>query len=443
MKTSRKLISAILLGAMLIILMLPLSTVYASAEEGQKLVQASWRTEGSWTYIQNDMITIVFPAGGKKPIFLWWYTNDPENINVVKYKGLIEYVTFDQPYFIWRYEAWAWRIRERIEARYYEPISHTIQNQLRLKAILRILSEIGNFTDLHSPYLPFSGCRWELSNPMNVTKGDVEYLSFNFTLVDVPDYRPNLQFAENNIIIRCRFYYTPATENVDGNYTYTVDAGELKMDLVVKHWDWNIDKLKPLLQQLRDEGIEVPEGEAGLALWINLASINMTKLAEDDAVTAGDTSFTEKASTTRNIYVEGQSVSVVQNRTGLEDENPLRNRARERFRFRFERGNATFAGFFKFVPKALVRNPVNNTVIDVVDVTASYISAGGHMRVFLGYPYFDNNTLEHDPSLGIESLPQLITLSLIMVLVGVTAVIAVVILLVRRRGKIVNVVGVR
>ncbi len=443
MKTSRKLISAILLGAMLIILMLPLSTVYASAEEGQKLVQASWRTEGSWTYIQNDMITIVFPAGGKKPIFLWWYTNDPENINVVKYKGLIEYVTFDQPYFIWRYEAWAWRIRERIEARYYEPISHTIQNQLRLKAILRILSEIGNFTDLHSPYLPFSGCRWELSNPMNVTKGDVEYLSFNFTLVDVPDYRPNLQFAENNIIIRCRFYYTPATENVDGNYTYTVDAGELKMDLVVKHWDWNIDKLKPLLQELREEGIEVPEGEAGLALWINLASINMTKLAEDDAVTAGDTSFTEKASTTRNIYVEGQSVSVVQNRTGLEDENPLRNRARERFRFRFERGNATFAGFFKFVPKALVRNPVNNTVIDVVDVTASYISAGGHMRVFLGYPYFGNNTLEHDPSLGIESLPQLITLSLIMVLVGVTAVIAVVILLVRRRGKIVNVVGVR
>jgi hypothetical protein len=440
MKKSRKLISAILLGALLTILTLPLATVSASAEEGQKQVQATWRTQGNWTYIQNDMITIVFPAGGKKPMFLWWYTNDPENINVVKYKGLIEYVTFDQPYFIWRCQAWALRIRERIEARYYEPMQHTIQNQLRLRAIL---SEIGNFTGLHTPYLPFSGCQWELSNPMNVTKGDVEYLSFNFTLVDVPDYRPNLQFAENNVIIRCRFYYTPATEDVDGNYTYTVDAGELKMDLVVKHWDWNIDKLEPLLQELRDEGIEVPEGEAGLALWINLASINLTKLAEDDAVTAGDTSFTEKASTTRNIYVEGQSVSTVQNRTGLEDEQPLQKRARERFKFRFERGNATFAGFFKFVPKALVRDPVNNTVIDVVDVTASYISAGGHMRVFLGYPYFGNNNLEHDPSLGIESLPQLITFSLIMVLVGVTAVIAVVILVVRRRGKIVNVVGVR
>ncbi len=278
---------------------------------------------------------------------------------------------------------------------------------------------------------------------MNVTKGDVEYLSFNFTLVDVPASLPNLQFAENNVIIRCRFYYTPATEDVDGQYTYTVDAGELKMDLVVKHWDWNIDKLKPLLEELSEEGIGVPRGEAGLALWINLASINMTKLAEDDALTAGDTNSTEAASTTRNIYVEGQRVSTVQNRTGLEDEQPLQNRARERFTFRFERGNATFAGFFKFVPKALVRDPANNTVIDVVDVTASYIAAGRHMRVFLGYPYFGNNTLEHDPSLGIESLPQLMTLGLVMVLVGVTAVIAAVILVVRRRGKIVNVVGVR
>ncbi|UCH71123.1 MAG: hypothetical protein JSV29_03915 [Candidatus Bathyarchaeota archaeon] len=443
MKRSRKLISTIILGALLTTLMLPLATVFASAEGEQKQIQVRWRTQGNWTYIQNDKITIVFPAGGKKPMFLWWYTEDPENINVVKYKGLIEYVTFDQPYFVWKYQAWAWRIRERIEARYYDPISGTIQNQLRLRAILWILSEIGNFTGLHSPYLPFSGCRWELSTPMNVTKGDVEYLSFNFTLVDVPEFAPNLQFAENNVIIRCRFYYTPATEDVDGQYTYSVDAGELKMDLVVKHWDWNIDKLKPLLEELSEEGIGVPRGEAGLALWINLASINMTKLAEDDALAAGDTNSTEAASATRNIYVEGQRVSTVQDKTGLEDEQPLQNRARERFTFRFERGNATFAGFFKFVPKALVRDPANNAVIDVVDVTASYIPAGRHMRVFLGYPYFGNNTLEHDPSLGIESLPQLITLGLVMVLVGVTAVIAAVILVVRRRGRIVNVVGVR
>jgi len=441
LKKSRNLIAAILLGALLTTLTLPVTTVVASADEGPEQVQATWRTLGNLTYIQNDMLTIVFPAGGKKPMFLWWYTKDPDNLNVVKYKGLIEYMTFDQPYFIWRHQAEAWRIGERIQARFYESRRHTIQDQLRLGAILRILWDIGNYTGLHAPYLPFSGCRWELSDPVNVSRGDVEYLSFNFTLVDVPEYRPNLQFAENNIIIRCRFYYTPANENVEGQYSYTVDAGELKMDLVVKHWDWNIDKLKPLLQALREEGIDVPEGQAGLALWVNLASIKMIKFAEDDAVTDGDTTFTEEASTATNIYVEGQRVSVVQNRTGVEDEEPLQNRARERFRFRFERGNTTFAGFFKFVPKALIRHPVNNTVIDTVDVTASYISAGGHMRVFLGYPYFGNDTLEHDPSLGVESFPQLITPILIIVLLGVTAVIAAVILVVRRRGKIVNMVG--
>jgi len=436
LKMKIKLITAIFLGVMLTTLTLPLATATASTEEGQEQVQATWRTQGNWTYIQNDLLTIVFPAGGEKPMFLWWYTKDPDNINVVKYKGLIEYVTFNQSYFIWRHQAEAWRIRECIQACFYEPASHTIQDQLRLKAILEILWNIGNYTGLHAPYLPFSGCRWELSNPVNVTKGTVKYLSFNFTLVDVPDYRPNLQFAENNIIIRCRFYYTPATEDVEGLYTYTVNAGELKMDLVVKHWDWNIDKLEPLLQALREEGIDVPHGEGGLALWINLASIDMINLAENDVATAGDPSFTEKASTATNIYVEGKSVSVVQNKTGVENEQPLQNRERERFKFRFEKGNTTFAGFFKFVPNALIREPLNNTVIDTVDVTASYISAGNHMRVFLGYPYFGNQTLEHDPSLGIESLTVLGAPIQIVVLVSVAIIAAAAILFVRRRRTV-------
>jgi hypothetical protein len=134
---------------------------------------------------------------------------------------------------------------------------------------------------------------------------------------------------------------------------------------------------------------------------------------------------------------------LVQNRTGVEDEKPLQNRARERFRFRFEKGNATFAGYFKYVPKALIRDPVNNSVTDTVDVTAAYISAGGHMRVFLGYPYFGNNTLEHDPSIGVESLLTLGPPIQIIVLVGVTAVIAVAILIARKKEKIGNVVGVK
>lgn len=439
MKTRKTLLRTTILAFLAVSLALPLGTISVSAEEEQ--VQATLGTEGNWSYIQNDVITIVFPAGGEKPMFLWWYTEDPDNINVVKYKGLIEYATFDKLYFQWRYQAVAWRIKQHIQASYYEPIQHSLQQRLRLRA-LQILWDIANKTGLHSPYLPFSACRWELSNLTEVTKGDVEYLSFNFTLVDVPDGMPNLQFAENNIILRCRFYYTPATEDVHGLYSYSVAAGELKMDLVVKHWEWNMDKLEPFLQALRDLGFDIPEREARLALWVNLASINLTQLpvAEAEATTLGDTSYVESSSTAENIYVEGQQVAVMHNESAAgTDEHPLQNRLRERFKFRFERGNATLAGFFKFVPQAVVTDGVT---YNTTDVTASYISAGAHMRVFLGYPYFGNNTLEHDPSIGLETIPTLITSPLLITLLVATAVIAAAIVVIRWRKRVVNIVGV-
>jgi hypothetical protein len=431
----KNMFGAIVLTLLTLTLALPVAALPTAAETR---VPATWTERDGWIYLQNDAITIVFPAGGTKPLFLWWATNDPENINVVKYKGLVEYVTFDQPYFQWRHLADAVNIRERIQSRFFEPRRHTIRDQLK---ILQTLWAIGNFSELHAPYLPFGGSQWALSPPVNVTNGDVHYLSFNFTLVDVPDYRPNLQFAEDNIILRCRFYYTPATEDVHGLYTYTVNAGELKMDLIVKHWEWNVDKLAALVAVLRDSGIDVPEGKAGLALWINLASINLTSFdaADADATAEGDTVYTEAAAATTSVYVEGQSVSTVQNRTGIEDEQPLQNRWRERYKFRFAAGDAaTLAGFFKFVPQAVVTDGVT---YDTVDVTASYIAAGRHLRVFLGYPYFGEKTLEHDPSIGLETLPALVTPGLLLLLVGTLSVITLVIVVVRWKRRPVNIVG--
>jgi hypothetical protein len=438
-KNTKKMFATSFLATLLVAIATPLIAIMpASAEE--TIEPASWTTDGNWTYIQNDLITIVFPADGKKPMFLWWYTKDPSNINVVKFKGLIEYSTYEKPYFLWRCQAEAWRIRERIEANYYSPRRHMLQEWLKQNALQR-LGEIGNYTGLHAPYLPFSGCKWRLDGPENVTRGDVKYLSFNFTLVDVPGYRPNLQFAENNTIIRCRFYYTPATENAYGKYTYNVNAGELKIDIVIKHWEWNIDKLEPIINELRDLGFDIPKGKAGLALWVNLASINMTKLeiAENDAESAEDVDLTEGASTAQSIYVEGEKVPVAKNNIGI-DEIPLQNRWRERFNIRFEKGNATFAGFFKFVPQAIITDGVT---YNTTDVTAAYISAGGHMRLFIGYPYFGNNTLEHDPSIGVESVVPWLPTGLLMILIGATIVIAVAVATVKLRKKTVNIVNVQ
>ncbi|MBS7632120.1 hypothetical protein KEJ15_00640 [Candidatus Bathyarchaeota archaeon] len=439
MTNKRKTISTAILALLTLAIASPLSSMPASVS-AETITPASLRTEGNWTYIQNDQVTIVFPAGGKKPMFLWWYTNDPDNINVVKFKGLIEYVSYDEPYFLWRCQAEAWRIRERIEANYYTPRRHMLENQLRLRAVQK-LWEIGNATGLHAPYLPFNGAKWRLDGPVNVTRGEVQYLSFNFTLVDVPWARPGFQFAENNIILRCRFYYTPATEDVYGKYSYSVAAGELKIDIVINHWEWNIDKLEPVLDELRELGFRIPEAKAGLALWVNLASINMTKLevAEAEAESASDIDSIETASMAQNMYVEGNKVSVAQNNTSKMDETPLQNRLRERFRIRFEKGNATFAGFFKFVPQAIV---TDGTVYNTTDVTASYISAGAHIRLFIGYPYFGNYTLEHDPSLGLEEVAPWLPMNMLLIMLGGTIAIAVAVAAIKLRKKPVNIVNV-
>ncbi len=432
--------TAVLLAMLLASIASPLMVMPAMSEETS--TPMTLQTIGNWTYIQNDLITIVFPADGKKPMFLWWYTKDPDNINVVKFKGLVEYSAYERPYFLWRCQADRLRLKRQIQDQFYEPKRHMFgNNELRMGQIWRALAEIGNYSTLHAPFLPFSSSTWELDGPTNVTRGTVKYLSFNFTLAEVPGQREHFKFAEDNIIIRCRFYYTPATEDAYGKYSYTVNAGELKIDLVVKHWEWNTDKINQIIQNLNELGLNIPKGETGLALWINLASINMTKLqaANDDAQSPSDTDFTEGVSVARNMYVEGNKVSVAQDNTE-NDETPLQNRGPERFRIRLEKGNATFAGFFKFVPQAIV---TDGTTYDTTDVTASYTSAGAHMRLFIGYPYFGNKTLIHDPSIGVENVIPWMPTTLLFVLIGATIVIAVAVSAVRLRKKTVDILTVK
>ena len=98
------------------------------------------------------------------------------------------------------------------------------------------------------------------------------------------------------------------------------------------------------------------------------------------------------------------------------------------------------AGFFKYVPKAVIRDGEDATV---VDVRASYISAGHHMRLYLCYSYFGDGTLEHDPSLGLEMVPTLVTPGLLLVLVGAVSMITIVVLAVRWKKRSVNIVGVQ
>jgi len=283
-------------------------------------------------------------------------------------------------------------------------------------------------------------------------------VTFAFKLTNL-SWTPRFEFAENNIMIRNRFYFVPVTEVVDG-HEYNVSAGEMKMDLVISNWKWNLDTLKPLLNELRDQGIVIPEGRTGLALWINLASINITTITPEEAENV------ETMSTTSEMKIENTPVSVVQNQTE-NTEKPIivLKKFFEHYRIKFTKtkNDTTLDGFFKFVSQAKAGDKL-------INVTAAYIEAGAYMRLFLGYPYFGDARLEHDPSFGLEVpetmtpkattplykveapsginqimprvLLPLTTLQIATVLVGAISIIAAVIFVARWKRKPVNVVNV-
>lgn len=439
-----------------ILLVIPtLSTAVSpvAAEEPKALSDVRWGQRGNWIWINSSLVTLIFPADGSKPMFLWWYTEDPSKVYVVKFKGLIEYLTFDRPYYTRKHAAEGLTIHNRIKEKFVEPKMGYLHGELRRKVMKRmefIKAFIGMLFDLHPPYLPFSGCRWELEGPSWVKKDDISYLSFNFTLRNSP--MPFFEFAEDNIEIRCRFYNTSVTEVVDEEHSYTVDAGQLKMDFVVKNWSWNIDRIQSFLDELREEyGITVPPHRSGLALWVNLASINVTRIqvAESEIVTRSD-NMVEENSQANVAYIGSELYSLSENETaGDEDERPLqiRHRIGEQLRIRFGKikEEETVAGFFEFVPWARLINATGETV-GFLNVTGSYIAAGGHLRLFVCYPYFGNLTLEHDPSIGLAfpsippPAPTLLTPELVGALLIAAAAIAAVILAARWRRGFVNIV---
>jgi len=431
---------AMLLSISLTLSALPLVVLPAAANNESTPISINENYRQHWIRLETDLITILFPANGKKPMFLWWYSNDTNKIYVMKYKGLVEFLTFDASYYLRRYEANNLTIWERLEAKYATAGPH--QTQIRN----RILAYITGLLDLHPPFLPFSACEWNLTGPVVVPKGDNVYcVSFNFTLTKAP---PIFSFAENNVIIRCRFYNGSVEESAN-TYTYTVDAGQMKMDLVVKNWTWNLDRLQSLFDLLENQyGINVPPHKAKLALWINLASIKIDDLpnAENDIENPADNTVEKVAgvrATASNMVFSGRKHGITQNDVAAgADERPivLQYRLREQLRMHFAKEDTTLAGFFSFVSTANIIDPTTEETTSV-NVTASYIAAGGHMRLFLCYPYFGSDILEHDPLIGAEVVPAFVSPVLVLILVVVAGAVGVFFVVAKWKRKTVNIVG--
>jgi hypothetical protein len=417
LKTKRNLLVATVLAILLVSLAAPIVALHTLASEDDaddndlEIVP-----EGNWYKLETDIVTVLFPRGGQKPMFIWWYTGKPDQIYVVKYQGLIEWFAFDHPllpskpeYYKRLREAWHETWRERFENMYFKPeedrwMGMGDMGMLKLMILRQIMLQIMEEmeTKWHRPFLPFDAGRWTLSDIGNITtpEGKIIGVSFAFTLVDLPYWMPNLQFAENNIMIKVRFYNETVEEKVPGtDFKYTVNAGEMKMDFVVNEWVWNIDTIKQLMLQLREAGfdIRIPEGKSRLALWVNLASINITKLA----LAEDEPEEIEEHSTASHMEIEDMHEDIRENKTETEEEKPVEI-LRPIIKLGFANETTTLGGFFRFVSSAKITNYPKEGDVNIVPVKASYISGGAHMRLFIGYPYFGNGTLEHDPSIGVD-----------------------------------------
>ena len=410
MKTKRNWLASIILSVLLISLASPLIALQTSASEDNDDDEVRI-IPGTWYKLESDIITVLFPAGGQKPMFIWWYTNEPDQIYVVKFQGLIEWFAFDYPLlpqnpetYNHMREAWNYTWRERFENWYFKPVeNHLMGNMYRLMRLRELMYQTMQRmgSHWHKAYLPFNVGTWNLGDIHNITtpEGKIIGVAFTFTLVDLPDQMPNMQFAENNIMIRVRFYNETVEETVPGtDYKYIVKAGEMKMDLVVNKWKWNIDTLKELIQQLQQEGfnIEIPEGKSRLALWVNLASINMTTLQPAKE----NPEEIERHSMATHMNIENYREAITANKTA-EPEKPIEI-PRPIIRIGFANETKELGGFFRFVSSAKITDYPNLGDVNMVPVKAAYIAGGAHMRLFLGYPYFGNGTLEHDPSIGVD-----------------------------------------
>jgi len=407
----RNWLAAMALSILLASLASPLIALPTSASEDEDEVRI---IPGTWYKLESDIITVLFPAGGKKPMFIWWYTDKPDQVYVVKFQGLIEWFAFDHPllprnpetYNRLR-EAWNYTWHERFENWYFKPeenrwMEYGYWAQLTALRMLKLQIMAQMELHWHKPILNFDATRWGLSDIHNITttEGKIIGVAFMFTLADT--WLPGFQFAKNNIMIRVRFYNDTVEETVPGtDYKYTVYAGEMKMDLVVNEWQWNFDTLKELIQQLQQEGfdITIPEGKSRLALWVNLASINMTKLplAEEQPEEI------EQYSTATHMRIQSNMPEdVTANQTQTQDEKPIEI-PRPIIRIGFANETKDLGGFFRFVSSAKITDYPKPGDVNMVPVKAAYIAGGYHMRLFLGYPYFGNGTLEHDPSIGVDN----------------------------------------
>ena len=426
----------IVIGAFFIFLLVfgvtPLFANQAKAQNANdNSEQPQVSSDGQWWQINTSTITVMFPAQGQKPMFLWHYTNNSDMVYVVKYQGLIEYLPLNQNYYTPDCEANPQTMESLMMSRY------GMGGGMHMG---EIQGAIGNayqswVSDFHPSYLPFGACTWDLTGPIEGTdENGAAYVAFNFSLRVAPS---EFGFAQDNVNFGCRFYENQSTQQPYGLYSYEIGAGELKMDMTVNDWTWNSNYMTGLFTSMHNNyGIDVSSQSGSLALWCDFASINMQDLdvALNDAneqttvpqnstlapmgLVEGSSTMTDIIAGNHQIHMQSMDASTAAS-LGITTGTPAN------YRMQFAQGDKTLPGYFDFVNNAAVIDPTTHTAYSA-DASASYHTADNYMQLYVCYPYFGANTLEHDPTIGIDTSADLIpeNPAILLVVIAVTLITA-------------------
>jgi hypothetical protein len=286
---------------------------------------------------------------------------------------------------------------------YYKCRFPLAKNLIELKSKLAVLSRDINNTvskvlenvnqaveSTHPPFLSFQKCEWYLTDLEYIPLGSSEAIgvAFTYMLKSAPS---RFNFTEGNIMVRCRLYTSPVVEEVNG-VEYSVSKAELRIDVVIQGWIWITPIVVDRISQVLDGRINTSTNIFNaLALWINLASVNMTYVGD---LWRGQYGGNLSASNT--ILLDNLLVNInVESRDEVEvklNKSPVK--------FSFMSGGDVLKGFLKLMSEAFIQH-FNNTS-STSSIYLSYLEAPGFLKLYICYPYFNGGVLEHNPSLGVD-----------------------------------------
>jgi len=379
------------MGTLLLLVLVGTMAVGASAQNttsqrpGPGGPPQQMRESDGTVWINTDIITIM--ANGEIPQFHFWYSVDENGTHAKFMTSFVMIAEFED-----LNEDGAFQTGEQI---FFAPLA-----AYEWTLTTGTIQEAGVTTEVWLKYTK-SGIRSTMM-PDAVPAG-LEGIG-------------NIQRFEDTTIqiwghIYLETYIGEVTDDHGSHANYTVSGGsELKVDIEIGNFPFSSEDSMVTIQTLQKEHIATGDQDPQL----NRHRITTREMFRNTTLDSNTNWTTTGGNETRFEAMNGtdiQRIDFIDYETGIAQ------------------------GFFSWLDTAVITWP--GGVTEAVPVNASYVPTGTGLAVYLAYPYFDNGSILHDPSIGLypDGTPSIGFSIDFVLLVGIGSVslLAILIVLIRKR----------